>query len=146
MKTFTLILLLLSLPCSRPVLEVIDASSQRDLPGRKESPVSVHYEIRVKAGKSSNILAIDKIYVHGTPGKVKVLHWPGKERVARFSKGDTLLLVTTVFERVAKEMQQEVTLPETFRKEEVVIGYTLRGKKKYEAVREIRQLPGKMRL
>jgi len=146
MKTFTLILLLLSLPCLRPALEVIDASSQRDLPGRKESPVSVHYEIRVKAGKSSNILAFTKIYVHGIPCRTKVLHWPGKQRVAKFSKGDTLLLMTTYFEKNETGAKTKEILPETLAGEELVIGYTLRGKEKFLPVKGIRRLPEKIRI
>jgi hypothetical protein len=146
MKSFTLILLLLSLPCFRPALEVIDASSQRNMPGRKESPVTVRYEIRVTANKNSNVLAFTKIYVHDTPCRVKVLHWPGKERMAKFSRGDTLLLVANYFERNEKAVEKRGILPASLKREELVIGYTLRGKEKYLTVKEIRRLPDGMRL
>ncbi len=146
MKTFTLILLLLSLPCSRPVLEVLDASSQQNMPGRKESPVTVRYEIRVKTNKKSDILAFTKIYVHGTPGRVQVFHWPGKQRMEKFSRGDTLLLVTTFFEKKLDGKETKYVLPENLAGEELVIGYTLRGKEKFLPVKNMRHLPGEMRL
>jgi hypothetical protein len=146
MKFLVAIFLLLSLPCSRPALEVIDASSQRDIPGRKESPVTVRYEIRVKANRNSNILAFTKIYVQGTPCRVKVFHLPGKERMAKFSKGDTLLLVTTFFEKENAGPDKADTLPEALAGEELVIGYNLRGKEKFLPVQEIHRKPEKIRL
>jgi len=146
MRILTLILFLGVLPCSRPALEVIDASSRRDMPGRKESPVTVLYEIRVKANKNSDVLAFTKIYVQGTPCRVKVFHLPGKERMAKFSKGDTLLLVTTFFEKENAGPDKAGTLPEALAGEELVIGYSLRGKERYLPVREIHRKPEKIRL
>ncbi len=148
MKSFLLIaFLFMTVPCHRPVVEVLHATSARQLPGRPETPVTVGYEVLVKAERSSDILAFDEIYSYGRPLGVEVLSWPGKERTNTFVAGDTLLL------RASRQEKEKTTgddgksnLPPSLRDKELVIGYRIRKKERYLAVEEILRLPDKIRL
>ena len=144
MKTLTLILLLLSLPCSRPAVQVINATSVRNVPGRKESPVTVRYDIRVVTGKSSDILAFTKIYSKGRALRMRILSWPDKRPAKEFAKGDTLLLRAVRMEPEDVRDKQQAAPPHLTG--EIVIEYNVRKKKHHLPVKDIIRMPEKINL
>ena len=146
-KTFVWILIIWIWPWSLPLLQVVEATTQISYPGRKESPVYTRYDIMVIAGKPSKKLKINRLYIKKQPSPVSVLTWPGGKVVYSFAKGDTLLIRADYFEpKPGKSHEEEVILPSSFRKYEVVIGCRVRNKNKFIPVKKIRRLPDKMNL
>ncbi len=143
MKLTLTLLLFLMLPCHRPALEVIDATSVQRLPGRKETPVVTQYDVTVVVRKNSDILAITKIYIENTPCAVRVLDPSSGNTVEGFEKGDTLLLRASRYENVENPSAVSAGLPEDYAGEEVVIACELRKKPVWFPVKNIRRMPGR---
>ncbi len=143
MKLTLILLLLFVLPCHRPALEVIDATSVQHLPGRKESPVVTQYDVTVVVRKNSDILVIGKIFIANTPCEVKVLDPASGKPVESFEKGDTLLLRASRYEKEENPSDATSLLPEAYAGEEMVIACRLRGKQVWFPVKEIRRMPGR---
>ena len=143
MKLILTLLLFLLLPCHRPALEVIDATSVQRLPGRKETPVVTQYDVTVVVRKNSNILAIDKIFIDNVPCEVKVLDPSSGTPVEGFEKGDTLLLRASRYENGENPSAASAGLPEAYAGEEVVIACEVRKKPVWFPVKNIRRMPGR---
>ncbi len=148
MKLILAILLFALLPCGRPVLEVLDAVSVQHVPGRKESPVVTQYDIKVVAGRGSDILAFVEIYIKKVPCKVKILDPVSGKPEERFQKGDTLLLRVTRYEKSGEKVPDAPAglLPEKYAGSEVVIAYRIRGRQGYLPVEKVRKMPGRVDL
>ena len=134
-------------PWQQTPVKVIDASCQTVVPGRKESPVSVQYEVLIRAGRSSDVLAIDRAWVQDKVIPVRLFSWPDKKPEHTFSKGDTLLLRMTFFKTdQGKPEAGPSLLPEKYRGKDLIIGYEIRKRRKYMPVTRIKRLPDNINL
>jgi len=146
-KILVIVILLCVWPWQHDYLQVLDAASQTFIPGRKESPTGVRYNLLVRVRKSSYKMDVDQIWIKQRIYPVHLTTYPGKKETKTFSRGDTLLIRLTVFESdtLNKDNPNNVILPSDY-KSEVVIGYLVHEKRKFIEVKHIRRLPEEINL
>jgi hypothetical protein len=135
----------------QPKLKLIDAQSYSWAGGRQESGKGTNYTFKVVAGKSSDILKIDQLWIGDLYFEVKPQRQLENLSITNeFEKNDTLII--QVNHRLLPDESNE--LKPAFEYEQIdppyqyegkaLIGYKKRGKQKYLEVKEIQNQAPKL--
>ena len=147
MKTLLFIFLCIFGWFSSTPFEVVDATSQFSAGGRAESGTTTTYTFKILANQNSDKLSIDEIWIDTTYFKAQPYKQnPDLSFNQTWEKGDTLFL--KVSKRSIPDEKGNLkdfngptkVLPYKY-KGKALIGYTLKGKRKYMIVSEIKTLP-----
>lgn len=123
-KGFLTVLICIFSFCGQP-FEIVSSTSQEYIAGRKESGGGIKFKIELVALKSSRKLSFDNLYVDGKELKLKIQNRE-KKFITAFSKGDTLLLSSTLIlstdelQEMPSKVPEEVILNYHFKKNESV--------------------------
>ena len=127
--------------------EVVEATSQFSAGGRAESGTATAYTFKIVAGQSSEKLTIDEVWVDTLYFKAQ----PYKQNAdlsfdQTWEKGDTLFLKVTQRKLPdgkggLKDFNGPVKKIPYKYEGKALIGYTIKGKRKYLVVTEIKTLP-----
>ena len=90
MRLFVITFLSLSI-FSGHKLTVIDATSEKYYPGRKESGKGIQYYIQVIPGKADSKISFDSLESSGYYSEIKILN-SKKERIDQFDCKDTIII------------------------------------------------------
>lgn len=129
--------------------KIIDATEQYSAGGRAESGIAITYTIKMIASQSSDILTIDQIWIDSTYFKAQPYKQNSDLSFSQtWEKGDTLFLKVTKRKLpddkgTLKDFNGPIkALPYKY-EGQALIGYTLKSKRKYIIVKEIKKLPRK---
>ena len=147
MKTLLFIFLCIFGWFTSTPLVVVDATEQFSAGGRAESGTATTYTFKIYAGQNSDKLTIDEVWIDSTYFKAQPYKQnPDLSFSQTWEKGDTLFL--KVSKRSIPDEKGTLkdfngptkALPYKY-EGKALIGYTMKGKRKYMAVDKIRKLP-----
>ena len=145
----SLVILVLSfclLGCLSKDFSIIEATSQKWVGGAPGSGKGVNYIITVVSGKDNEKLGIDKIWIGNEYYDIAALKNPNKKNEVKFNKGDTLFIKIHQYTRtnmlgdvIKKEVNEENKVPHEY-DGDALLGYTIKGKRKYKVLKEFTKL------
>lgn len=126
-----------------PKLKVIDSEAYRWAGGRQESGMGTNYTFKLVAGKSSEVLKIDQLWIGDKYFKV----YPQRQLknlsiISEFNKKDTIIIQVNhkvlPTDNGMQEVFSDVQIAKPYEYEgQALIGYKLKGKQKYLEIPEI---------
>ncbi len=146
MKYFVIIASFCLFSCWGKDFQVIESTSQKWYGGTPGSGKGKNYVLKAVAYKSSDNLAINKIWIDGEFFEITPLTDRKDKNSTNFEPKDTLLIRVHQYTRT--NMLGEVVKTEAKEGEEVpqefegaaLIGYTYKGKQKYKVIEKFKEL------
>ena len=141
MKYLTLILCIFGF-LFQPKVKVIESEAYKWAGGRAESGMGINYTFKIVAGKSSDILTIDELWIDTNYFKVKPQKQLDDLSISNeFDKKDTVIIQVNhmlIKGKYSPENNTEqIAAPIDF-EGDALIGYKIKGKQKYLEVEKIK--------
>lgn len=119
---------------------IIEATSQKWVGGLQSTGEGVNYKITIVARTNSDKLNIEEVWIKNKLCKHKIFNPKIRKFGNNFFKNDTIFLTATIKVNNSKSNPgKDIQLPVDCNSE-TVIGYTIKNKKKYKPVDNIKIL------
>lgn len=125
-------------------LETIDATRQAWAGGRKEAGRGVFYNFNFVAKCSSSKLNVNELWVDGNYFEVRARKHDNGKFVYSFQKNDTINVHVNYMENRYVKQDNQPKCP-VDGKHAAVLGYTLKGDKKYVVIESFKELDKMMK-